>query len=511
MSKNRSLPFESAQGLFYFCNYLTERTLIKKIRMIFALKELKRFFIIITFLMLSSSKAQQPNTFLEKNDTLKHSLKKHIEAIKMDAIWQKILTQKNLYQEMQQDVHKQDLTNIKRRVTDEVLKERLALLNEKTPISISYNENLASVINYYLSKDDAYFQRIFSLGDFYFPMFESKLIQRSVPLELKYLAIVESALNPQAKSSAGAVGLWQFMYQTGKAYGLEVNSYRDERMQPEQATKAAAAYLEDLHQIFDDWNLAIAAYNSGPGNVSKAIRRSAGSTNFWNIRYFLPRETAGYVPSFQAIMYIFEYADKHQISYRKPPVFRYATDTIHIKKSIQLSKLADILSIDHQVLKYLNPSYYKDIVPYRSDKEQYIRLPIETAGQFVSNEEKMYDYAQIKEKHEKRESKNQPIVYRVQSGDYLGRIAEKFGVRIYQLKRWNNLRSSKLAIGQRLVIHSDKSNESSTSKSEYIVKSGDSLWLIAKKFPGVSVKDLKKINNLASESLQPGMRLKIKS
>ena len=241
---------------------------------------------------------------------------------------------------MQQDIQKEDFTNIKRSVSDEVLKERLALLDEKTPIDISYNKNLASVINYYLSKDEEYFQRIFSLGDFYFPMFESELIQRAVPLELKYLAVVESALNPQAKSPAGAVGLWQFMYQTGKAYGLEVNSYQDERMQPEQATKAAAAYLKDLHQIFDDWNLAIAAYNSGPGNVSKAIRRSGGLTDFWNIRYFLPRETAGYVPSFQAIMYIFEYADEHQISYRKPPVFRYATDTIHIKKSIQLSKLA---------------------------------------------------------------------------------------------------------------------------------------------------------------------------
>ena len=479
--------------------------------MIFAQKKLNRIFIIIMLFTLSITQAQQPDTFLEKNDSLKHSLKKHIEAIEMDATWQKILTQKNLYQEMQQDVRKQKLTHIKRSVSDEVLKERLARLNEKTPINISYNENLASVINYYLSKDDKYFQRIFSLGDFYFPMFESEFIQYSIPLELKYLAIVESALNPQAKSPAGAVGLWQFMYQTGKAYGLQVNSYQDERMQPEQATKAAAAYLKDLHQIFDDWNLAIAAYNSGPGNVSKAIRRSGGSTNFWNIRYFLPRETAGYVPSFQAIMYLFEYADEHQINYTKPPVFRYATDTIHIKKTLNLSKLADALSIDQQALEYLNPSYYKDIVPYRSDKEQYIRLPIKTAGQFVSNEEKMYDHAQVEEKQEKVENKDQPIVYRVQSGDFLGKIAEKFGVRIYQLKRWNDLRSSKLAIGQRLIIHSDRSNESSTAKSEYIVKSGDSLWRIAKKFPGVSVQDIKQINNLASESLQPGMRLKIKS
>ena len=477
----------------------------------FCTKNLRLIFLIFSLLSLSISAAQGPDTFLEKNNALKDSLKRYIKAIEMDATWQNILTRKDLYRQMQQDIRKKDFTSIKRSVKDSVLKERLALLDEKTPIDINYNKKLASVINYYLSKDDAYFQRIFSLSDFYFPLFESELVQQSVPLELKYLAIVESALNPQAKSPAGAVGLWQFMYQTGKAYGLEVNSYQDERMQPEQATQAAVAYLKDLHQSFDDWNLAIAAYNSGPGNVSKAVRRSGGLTNFWNIKYFLPRETAGYVPSFQAIMYIFEYADEHNINYTKPPVFRYATDTLHIKKSIRLSKLADALSVDRQKLEYLNPSYYNDIVPYQSDKNQYIRLPVKTAGKFVSNEHKMYDYAQVEEKKEKPSNDNQPIVYRVQKGDFLGKIAEKFGVRIYQLKRWNNLRSSRLAIGQRLIIRDSQAKQSPVSATEYVVKRGDSLWLIARKFPGISVRDIKQINNLADESLQPGMRLKIKS
>jgi len=510
LCKNRRLVFEKALGLFYFCNYLTERPFIYNLTITIRQHKLRTIFIIMMLFTLSFTSAQEPDTFLEKNDSLKKSLKKYIEAIEMDATWQKILTQKKLYDEMQQDIRKEEFSKIERRVSDEVLKERLALLNEKTPIHISYNETLAKMINYYLSKNDEYFQRVFSLGDFYFPMFESELIQHSIPLELKYLAIVESALNPQAKSPAGAVGLWQFMYQTGKAYGLEVSSYQDERMQPEKATQAAAAYLKDLYQIFDDWNLAVAAYNSGPGNVSKAIRRSGGLTDFWSIQYFLPRETAGYVPSFHAVMYLFEYADEHQISYTKPPVFRYATDTIYIKKSLQLSKLADALAVDQKTLEYLNPSYYKDVVPYQTDKKQYIRLPVKTAGQFVSNEEKMYKYAQVeKEKEqEKEKKKNQPIVYRVKKGDFLGKIANKFGVRIYQLRRWNNLHSTKLAIGQRLMIHSDKSP---TSTKEYVVKKGDSLWVIAKKFPGVSVKDLKQINNLASESLKPGMRIKIKS
>lgn len=479
--------------------------------MIFARKNLKTLLYLFLLVWVSFTYAQKPDSFLEKNDSLKEALKNHIQAIEMDAKWQGILTEKKLYKQMRQDVRKSNFQDIKRSVSDEVLKERLAQLDEKTPINISFNKNLASVINYYLSKDEEYFQRIFSLSDFYFPMFESAFIQESIPLELKYLAIVESALNPQAKSPAGAVGLWQFMYRTGKAYGLKADSYQDERMQPEQATQAAAEYLKNLHQTFDDWNLAIAAYNSGPGNVSKAVRRSGGLTNFWDIRYFLPRETAGYVPSFQAIMYLFEYAEEHRIKYTKPPVFRYATDTIHVKKSLDFAKLAKVLSIDEQTIEYLNPSYYKGIVPYQSTKNQFIRLPIKSAGKFVSNEQKIYDYAQVEEKKEEAKPENQPTVYRVKSGDYLGRIAEKYGVRIYQLKRWNNLRSNQLAIGQRLIINNDQSPENSTSQSVYVVKRGDSLWLIAKKFPGVSVGDLKQINNLGSESIQPGMRLKIKS
>ena len=467
-------------------------------------------FILISLFVIGFAHAQAPDTFIEKDKELKVALKQHLRAVEIDSAYLQLLTDKGLYEEMQSDVRRGPDMELEREVTEAVLRKRLAELDKRTPIDVGYNENLASVINYYLSKDEAYFQRIFSLGDFYFPMIESALVQRSLPLELKYLAVVESALNPQAKSHAGAVGLWQFMYQTGKAYGLEVNSYQDERMQPELATDAATEYLKDLYGIFDDWNLALAAYNSGPGNVNKAIRRSGGNTDFWDIKYFLPRETSGYVPSFLAIMYLFEFADEHGIEYRKPPVFRYATDTVRIKRPLDIAKLAESLSVEKEAIEYLNPSYYKGLIPFYDHKEQYIRLPIRTAGSFVSNEEKIYSYAAVEKKKEEKKAEDQPIVYRVKRGDFLGRIANKFSVRVHEIKRWNGLRSSRLAIGQRLIIRKNDKAGIASGQKEYIVKNGDSLWLIARKFPGVSVKDIKRANSLSNASIQPGMRLKIK-
>ena len=467
-------------------------------------------FILISLFVAGFAHAQAPDTFIEKDKELKVALKQHLRAVEIDSAYLQLLTDKGLYEEMQSDVRRNPDMELEREVTEAVLRKRLAELDKRTPIYVGYNENLASVINYYLSKDKAYFQRIFSLGDFYFPMIESALVKRSLPLELKYLAVVESALNPQAKSHAGAVGLWQFMYQTGKAYGLEVNSYQDERMQPELATDAAAEYLKDLYRIFDDWNLALAAYNSGPGNVNKAIRRSGGNTDFWDIKYFLPRETSGYVPSFLAIMYLFEFADEHGIEYRKPPVFRYATDTVRIKRPLDIAKLAESLSVEKEAIEYLNPSYYKGLIPFYDHKEQYIRLPIRTAGSFVSNEEKIYSYAAVEKKKEEKKAEDQSIVYRVKRGDFLGRIANKFSVRIHEIKRWNGLLSSRLAIGQRLIIRKNDKAGITSGQKEYIVKNGDSLWLIARKFPGVSVKDIKRANSLSNASIQPGMRLKIK-
>ena len=224
----------------------------------------------------------------------------------------------------------------------DTLKKRLAVLDAKTPFNIAYNPSLESVIKGYLKNRKRSTETLIHRSQYYFPMFEEVLDKHNLPLEIKYLAVVESALKPRAKSRVGATGLWQFMFATGKQYGLEVSSYVDERCDPLRSTNAAAKYLASLYKTFGDWDLALAAYNSGPGNVTKAIRRSGGYQNYWNIRPFLPRETAGYLPAFLATLYLFEYAEAHgfQVKNNQPPMV--ATDTIHVKQMISLDQVAEL-------------------------------------------------------------------------------------------------------------------------------------------------------------------------
>ena len=224
---------------------------------------------------------------------------------KYDEKWLKELSNSDLFFQMSEDVAATPTDVDYSELPTEVLKERLKKLNEKTPFNVEYNPVLEQVIKSFLKNRRSSLERLMSLSDYYFPMFEQEMSNQKIPLEIKYLAIIESALNPKARSRAGATGLWQFMYATGKSYGLEVNNYVDERSDPIRSTKAAAKYLNELYKIFGDWDLALAAYNSGPGNVTKAIRRSNGKTNYWNLRPYLPRETAGYVPAFLATLYIF--------------------------------------------------------------------------------------------------------------------------------------------------------------------------------------------------------------
>lgn len=409
----------------------------------------------------------------------------------------------------------------------DTLKKRLQALNAKTPFNIEYNPSLESVIKSFLKNRRDYFERIMGLSHFYFPMFEYEFDKHNVPLEIKYLAIVESALKPRAKSRVGATGLWQFMFATGKMYGLDVSSYVDERSDPVKSTEAAAKYLSKLYEIFGDWDLALAAYNSGPGNVTKAIRRSGGYENYWNIRHNLPRETAGYVPAFLATMYIFEYAKEHGFSPEKPIFNHVETDTIRVKQMITLDQVAEVTGVDIEALQFLNPSYKLDIIPYIEDENYILRLPREAIGVFVNNEASIYTYA--KTEFDKREKpmpqffeSESKVTYKVKSGDYLGRIARKYGVRVSQIKQWNGLRSNDLRIGQRLTIYprSPQTASSSASKSAqnkavalnsetYVVKSGDSLWSISQKYPGVSVQNIKDWNGISGNKLKPGMKLKI--
>ncbi|HLV38811.1 lytic transglycosylase domain-containing protein [Xanthomarina sp.] len=411
-------------------------------------------------------------------------------------------------------------------LTTDTLKARLARLNARTPFNVEYNASLESVIKNFLKNRRGYFERIMGLSAFYFPMFERELDAYNIPLEMKYLAIVESALNPRAKSRVGATGLWQFMYATGKQYGLEVSSYVDERSDPIKSTTTAAVYLSKLYEIFGDWDLALAAYNSGPGNVSKAIRRSGGYENYWNIRHNLPRETAGYVPAFLATMYIFEYAEEHGFVSERPMFHGFETDTIRVKQMISLDQVSEATQLPIEQLQFLNPSYKLDIIPVVENKNYYLRLPRTSIGTFVANESTIYQSAKAElDAREKPlpqffESKSK-ITYRVKSGDNLGFIARKYDVRVSQIKQWNGLRSNNINIGQRLTIYprnpvvsqqtSNTPVKTTTSGSQkvYTVQSGDSLWSISQKFPGVSVQNIRDWNDISGSNLKPGTKLKV--
>ena len=265
--------------------------------------------------------------------------------------------------------------NSKSALTTALLKQRLSLLNDKTPFNLAFNTSLEKVINSYLLYRSKYYPKLMAKAKYYFPMFEQHLDQYDVPLEMKYLAIVESALKPRVKSRVGATGLWQFMYGTGKQFDLKVSSYVDERQDPVKATIAACKYLSQLYKIFGDWDLALAAYNSGPGNVRKAIKRSGGYRNYWNIRPFLPKETAGYVPAFYATMYIFEYANEHKIYSELPKYFDFQTDTIQVKRTVSFDQISEILNLDEEEISFLNPSYKLDIIPFVKDRNYAVRLP----------------------------------------------------------------------------------------------------------------------------------------
>lgn len=385
---------------------------------------------------------------------------------KYDEKWLKELSNSDLFFQMSEDVAATPTDVDYSELPTEVLRERLRKLNEKTPFNVEYNPVLEQVIKSFLKNRRSSLERLMSLSDYYFPMFEQEMSNQKIPLEMKYLAIIESALNPKARSRAGATGLWQFMYATGKSYGLEVNNYVDERSDPVRSTKAAAKYLNELYKIFGDWDLTLAAYNSGPGNVTKAIRRSNGKTNYWNLRPYLPRETAGYVPAFLATLYIFEYAKEHGFKPQKRANHLFQTDTIRVKQAIPFKDIAEITGMDVQDIQFFNPSYQLDVVPYVEGRNYAVRLPISEIGKFVSNEQAIYNY--LNEQKAQREQilpevakgeqyaggkSTKKTIYTVKKGDNLGKIASRHGVSINNLKRWNRMKSNKVRVGQRLSIY----------------------------------------------------------
>ena len=449
---------------------------------------------------------------------------------RMDSLWFQELYQPDLYDSISNLKINLDTLATTDVTLDTIdLKHKLKLLNQKTQLNIVYHPALVRTIKAFLKHRKKSLGRLFGMAAYYFPIFEEKLAKYNIPLEMKYLAIIESALNPRAISRAGAGGLWQFMYSTGKVYDLEINTYVDERFNPIQETEAACKHMQDLYKIFHDWNLVLAAYNSGAGNVTKAIRRSGGHKNYWNIRAFLPRETAGYVPLFQATLFLGEYAKDYGIVSTKPNFHYIATDTIVVKHNITFNQVSRLLKIDEKELEFLNPQYKLNIIPYVEGQHYTLKLPLNLVGVFVTNEKLINELVQ-KEFNRKEKplpkfyKLNNYLVYRVRPGDYLGRIATRFHTTVRKIKRLNGMRSNRLSVGQKLRIytrypvassHASKhhsSNRPSFKHKKFVtyqVKIGDTLWNISRRYK-VSLSEIMKWNRLKKHSkLKPGMTLKI--
>lgn len=452
--------------------------------------------------------------------------------------------------------------------TPEEYKKRIAKMNSVIPLT--YNDQVQAFINLYAFRKRDKVEIMLGLSEYYFPIFEEILITNNVPAELKYLSIIESALNPRATSPVGAAGLWQFMPGTGKMYKLDISSYLDERRDPIQATEAAAKYLGLLHGMFGDWLLAIAAYNCGPGNVRKAITRSGGKTNFWEIFPYLPRETRGYVPAFIAAYYVFEYHAEHNL-YARDINFPPVVDTVMITQTIHLQQVSEVLNVSLQMLQDINPQYKIGIIP-ANDKGNALYLPIDYVTPFLLFQDSIIKYkdsvylqnAVVSKDDSLDKSSATPTVlsgtkstvyYYVKKGDNLSLIANWYDVSVSDIRSWNKVSSSSLHVGRKLAIKvpsekkdyytgitrmsfsqkqrlsnnsnastvattsstksSSTSKSSSSKKTKYVyhtVHKGDTLWAISQKYDNVTPQDIMQLNGLSRKSkITPGMKLKIRT
>jgi membrane-bound lytic murein transglycosylase D len=406
--------------------------------------------------------------------------------------------------------------------TYEEVEQRIAEMDTDMPFEL--NETIFAFINYFTVRNRDYTRMVLERKDMYFPMFDTYLSAHDMPEDIKYLSIIESGLNPQARSRVGAMGLWQFMPATGKEYKLYYNSHVDDRMDPERSTEAALRYLKVLNRRFKNWELALAAYNCGPGNVNRAIRRSGGKRTFWGIYRYLPRETRSYIPQFQAIMYVLRYAEEHNLILEEP-AYPMAYEKVDMGKGYSLENLARHTGLCVEDLEYLNPSLKRKEVP-DFGKVISLNVPQHSHRYITDNKEWIVD--SLTAEKQRYLAKNpamktdKPLynaTYRVRSGDVLGKIAQKYGVSVSQLKSWNGLYSNTIRIGQVLHIQHDNAtfekniassaaiSTNSNGGKMYTVQPGDSLWLISRKLEGVTIEQLKKLNNLNNNQIKPGQKL----
>ena len=351
------------------------------------------------------------------------------------------------------------LLNIRDFAEDEIpqldtaeLKRRMAVLSAASPLDLDWNPVVHSRVRFYASKRRKHLGTMLGRAPAYFPIFEQALDRHDLPMELKYLPVVESGLNPTARSHAGARGLWQFMYATAKYQGLRIDSYIDERRDPYRSSEAACVFLSKLYKTYGDWYLALAAYNAGPGNVNRAIRRSGGKRNFWEIRFYLPRETRNYVPAFMAVAYLMEYHAEHNIypiDIRPPHAF---VDTVMVNEVLRFDQIAQAVGVKQSDVAHLNPMYRLDVIPATVEHWPLV-LPSSKIPAFLALQDSVSNYKP--ELTPDIVFVPEPVTYRVKSGDVLGKIADRYGVSVRQLREWNDLSGSMIKIGQKLLIHAN--------------------------------------------------------
>jgi membrane-bound lytic murein transglycosylase D len=396
-------------------------------------------------------------------------------------------------------------------------------------IDIAFNDRVMAFVNYFTIRNRDYSREMLRREALYIPIFEKYLKKYGLPDELKYLPIIEAGLNPKAVSGPKAVGLWQFMRPTGKEQGLTIDWYIDERMDPEKATEAACKYIKWLYGVFQDWKMTLAAYNSGIGNVKRAIRRSGYKTDFWKVYRYLPRETRSYVPQFAAITYTMEYADEHNI-FVTDPIYPVEYDLIATNQFVYLKAFAEESGMDLEVLTQLNPAIKKGAIPAHA-KNFELRVPKTEMENFQLNATQILAKAEAGKTEFEKMAQNMPgstfgkekIIYRVRSGDVLGTIARRHKVRVSDLKAWNNIRGTMIRVGQRLTVwtgpdfYEDNTsprrqvvkNQPIPNSKLHVVQSGDTLWDISRMYQGLTIEKIKQLNDLKTNSLKPGMKLRI--
>lgn len=506
--------------------------------------------IIIFFCVILNVNGSPDNdTIIIKSDNSTERITRDLDSL--INTWYVKLAVKNLPEDFKTDT-------VGYRLSDSIYENRIRKIN--SVIFLPFNNIIRNHIEVYTIRQREKFSAVLGLRDYYFPMIEDVFDSYGIPVELKYMAVIESALNPAVVNGrSGATGLWQFMYSTGRMYGLTINSVVDERRDPLKATHAAAKYLKDLYKIYDDWVLVIAAYNCGPGNVNKAIRRSGNKKDYWDIYYKLPRETRGYIPQYIAAAYGINFFPEHGIQ-PMPLNIPVATDTIVVNKDINLSQISAVMGIPLGELRALNPQYKTGLVP-GSSRPFALTLPINHIGDFIDLNDTIRNYKpdiylnKATRIADPTRSTNLPadikgktkLYYTVQDGDNLGYISEWYKVGLSDLRYWNNLYKNTIRVGQKLAIYIDPKKSEYYSKISslsfadkqalagkpvtlntatasveptveaegefitYTVKNGDTIWDIAKAFDNVSTTEVLSLNNLSDGSkIKPGQKLKIK-